>query len=218
MTDNAKQYSPIDKIIMGLESVRQDCSKSVTRQEQGRDYPAEGYSEPALNVVQRRHSAGLMRVNHTGEVAAQALYKAQEIVARKPTLKTMMQQSAIEELDHLAWCARRLQELQSHPSKLVPIWYFGSFGLGLIAGFFSDQWNLGFLAETEYQVVQHLDSHLAKLPQNDQRSRAILLQMREDELHHAVTAEAAGAKVLDKRLKRLMCLLSKIMTITAYRV
>ena len=159
-----------------------------------------------------------MRVNHAGEIAAQALYKAQALTARDDELKKTMKQSADEEIDHLDWCELRLKELGDHTSYLGPVWYLGSFGLGVVAGCFGDKWNLGFLAETEYQVVRHLDAHLEQLPMNDDRSRAILEQMREDELHHATTDETAGAKSLPKGVKRLMSYASKVMTKTAYRI
>ena len=171
-----------------------------------------------MNEDEKRHISGLMRVNHAGEIAAQALYKAQALTARDTELKKTMQVSADEEIDHLNWCESRLKELNDHTSYLEPVWSVGSFGIGLVAGFFGDKWNLGFLAETEYQVVRHLDSHLKQIPERDQRSRAILLQMREDELHHATTAEMSGAKNLPESVKILMGFTSKIMTKTAYWV
>jgi ubiquinone biosynthesis monooxygenase Coq7 len=159
-----------------------------------------------------------MRVNHVGEIAAQALYKAQALTAVDDELKKIMKQSADEEIDHLDWCEQRLNELDGRVSYLMPIWYLGSFGIGVLAGVFGDKWNLGFIAETEHQVVRHLEKHLEELPEGDERSRAILEQMREDELHHAAAAETRGAKKLPEGIKRLMMLASKLMTKTAYHI
>ena len=159
-----------------------------------------------------------MRINHAGEISAQALYKAQAMTAIDDELKDSMKQSANEESSHLKWCERRLDELGGRTSYLSPIWYFGSFGIGVVAGCFGDKLNLGFIAETEYQVVKHLDSHLEQLPKNDERSRAILEQMRKDELHHATSAEISGAKNLPKEVRFIMTLVSKIMTKTAYYI
>jgi len=212
----SRQYSGFDRSIMALDSVLGDILNASPTREQ-RPYPAASYPEADFTTNQREHVSGLMRVNHAGEIAAQALYKAQSLTAREEELKNAMQQSADEEIDHLEWCELRLDELEDHTSYLGPVWYLGSFGIGLVAGCFGDRWNLGFLAETEYQVVRHLDDHLKQLPENDHRSRSILEQMREDELHHATTAETAGAKDLPKTVKRLMNLTSKVMTKTAYR-
>ena len=183
-----------------------------------RPYPAKDHAEVELDEQSKKHISGLMRVNHAGEIAAQALYKAQALTATDENLKKTMQQSADEEIDHLNWCESRLQELGDHTSYLEPVWYAGSFGIGVVAGLCGDKWNLGFLAETEYQVVRHLDSHLKQIPEKDKRSRAILEQMREDELHHAVTAEKSGAENLPNGVKRLMTLTSKVMTKTAYKI
>jgi len=212
----SREYSVFDRGVMVLDSVLSDIIK-VTPIREKRPYPAASYPEANLDENEREHVSGLMRVNHAGEIAAQALYKAQSLTAREEELKKAMQQSADEEIDHLEWCGSRLNELGDHTSYLGPVWYLGSFGIGVIAGCFGDKWNLGFLAETEYQVVRHLDDHLKQLPINDNRSRSILKQMREDELHHATTAETAGAKVLPKAVKQLMNLTSKVMTKTAYR-
>ncbi len=213
----SRQYSALDRGIMILDSVLLNLSKSSEIKEK-RPNPAENHSESSLTENEKKHISGLMRVNHAGEIAAQALYKAQAITATDDELKKTMQLSAEEEVDHLNWCESRIQELGDHTSYLEPVWYAGSFGIGVIAGCFGDKWNLGFLAETEHQVVRHLDSHLQQLPKKDQRSRAILEQMREDELHHAVTAEKSGAANLPKSVKRLMSLTSKIMTKTAYKI
>ena len=213
----SREYSTLDQLISGLDSILSQFQKSETV-EASRPYPAELIEETELDQDQRKHIAGLMRVNHAGEVAAQALYKAQAITALNESLRKTMQQSANEEVDHLEWCKTRLEELNDDTSLLEPVWYFGSFGIGFLAGLFGDKWNLGFLAETEYQVVRHLDSHLEQLPDGDKRSRAILEKMRDDELHHATKAETAGAKELPKSIKRFMNLTSKVMTKTAYRI
>ena len=210
------RYTAIDQFIIGLDSILSNLPKSG-EESQKRSYPAADYAECDLDTSEKQHIAGLMRVNHAGEIAAQALYKAQALTARDAELKQTMQHSADEEVDHLQWCEQRLQELSDHTSYLGPFWYAGSFGIGVLAGCFGDKWNLGFLAETEYQVVRHLDSHLAQIPLKDKKSRAILEQMREDELNHASKAETSGAEVLPNGIKRLMNLTSKVMTKTAYR-
>ena len=160
----------------------------------------------------------MMRVNHSGEVCAQALYQAQAITARSDTVRKTMETAADEENDHLSWCEERLDELGSHKSYLNPVWYCGSFTIGTIFGLIGDSWNLGFLAETERQVVKHLESHLKKLPVDDHRSRAILKQMRNDEASHATRAVQAGAEELPTLVKRAMALTAKIMTTTAARI
>jgi len=213
----SRHYSVLDHGIIALDVVLENLSKSKPRREK-RPYPAASHPQPNLDETEREHVAGLMRVNHAGEIAAQALYKAQSLTARDEELKNAMQQSADEEIDHLEWCESRLKELGDHTSYLEPVWYLGSFGIGAVVGCFGDKWNLGFLAETEYQVVRHLDVHLEQLPEKDDRSRSILKQMREDELHHATIAETAGAKTLPEGVKKIMKLTSKIMTKTAYRI
>jgi ubiquinone biosynthesis monooxygenase Coq7 len=179
---------------------------------------SDAHSAGILDVREREHAAGLMRVNHVGEVCAQALYQAQKLVARNPDIQQMLDSSAREEMDHLAWCETRLQELDSHTSYLNPIWYAGSFGIGLAAGLAGDKWSLGFVVETEKQVQHHLESHLEKLPEEDQRSRAIVHQMRSDEIEHGQDALAAGGAILPKPIKKLMQAISKVMTATAYKV
>lgn len=213
----SRQYSALDRGILFFDSALEKLAKSVSNREK-RPNPATSHAESDLNVDEKKHIAALMRVNHAGEIAAQALYKAQSLTAREADLKKTMQQSAEEEQDHLDWCESRIKELDDHTSYLEPLWYAGSFGIGVVAGCFGDKWNLGFLAETEHQVVKHLDSHLQQVPEKDERSRAILEQMREDELHHAVIAESSGAENLPKGIKRLMALTSKVMTKTAYKI
>lgn len=174
--------------------------------------------ESALNVSDARHVAGLMRVNHSGEVAAQALYHGQALTAKLPHVREAMQQAAREEQDHLAWCETRLKELDSHTSLLNPLWYAMSFGIGAVAGLAGDQYSLGFVAETERQVGIHLDEHLQALPENDERSRAILQQMHKDELHHRDQAIEAGAQELPESVKAVMGVISKVMTKSSYFV
>ena len=213
----ARKYSPVDKLLMKADALLAELAGSGRVREE-RAYPAAGHEPVELDEAERRHIAGLMRVNHAGEIAAQALYKAQALTAQKAALKQTMRESADEEIDHLNWCERRLRELGDHTTYLAPFWYAGSFAIGLAAGIFGDKWNLGFLAETEHQVARHLDSHLAQIPERDRRSRAILEQMRADELQHADKAETAGAEALPGGIKRLMNLASKVMTQTAYRI
>jgi len=175
-------------------------------------------STALLDVKEREHAAGLMRVNHVVEVCAQALYQSQKLVARNPEIRQMLDHSGQEEMDHLAWCETRLQELGSHTSYLNPIWYAGSFAIGLAAGLAGDKWSLGFVAETEKQVENHLESHLQQLPVEDQRSRAIVDQMRIDEIEHGRAAISAGGAALPEPIQKLMQAMSKVMTSTAYKI
>ena len=179
-----------------------------------------GRAEPdvVLDDAERRHAAGLMRINHVGEVCAQALYIGQAAVARDPATRDQLLAAAQEETDHLAWCGDRLRELDSRPSLLNPLWYAGSYAIGALAGLRGDGWNLGFVVETERQVEAHIGEHLASLPEADQRSRAILRVMQADEARHAEAAEAAGAKVLPAPIPRLMSAASRVMKTVAYRL
>ena len=181
-----------------------------------RSYPAENIDDCELNDSDRRHIAGLMRVNHSGEVSAQALYQGQSITARNEEVRSKLEQAALEENDHLAWTENRLHELGDRTSHLNPLWYVGSFAIGALAGLTGDKWSLGFLAETEHQVVKHLDRHLEKLPDKDSRSRAILEQMKTDEARHATTALDHGGEELPVPVKKLMQAMSKVMTRSAY--
>ena len=183
-----------------------------------RPNPAGTLRDPALDADDRRHAAGLMRVNHTGEVCAQALYVGQAAVARDEATRAQLLAAAQEETDHLAWCADRLRELDSRPSLLNPLWYAGSYAIGLAAGLRGDGWNLGFVVETERQVEAHLDEHLQSLPAGDERSRAILGVMKADEARHADHAEAAGARVLPRPVAAVMTVASGVMKAVAYRV
>jgi 3-demethoxyubiquinol 3-hydroxylase len=186
-----------------------------------RPVPESGASDPLSEEAQltdkeRAHSAGLMRVNHVGEVCAQALYQAQKLATRSPELKAQFEEAAREEEDHLAWTSRRLKDLDSRPSFLNPLWYAGALAIGFTAGRFGDRASLGFMAETERQVERHLDGHMQALPANDHASRAIVEQMRIDEASHAASAIVAGASEVPFPVRTLMRVASKVMTRTAY--
>lgn len=183
-----------------------------------RPNPAEGIPDAPMTARERRRAAGLMRVNHAGEIMAQGLYQGQALTARLDEIRGAMEQAAVEEFDHLAWCEQRLAELQDRPSVLGPVWYTGAFLLGAGAGLAGDRWSLGFVAETEAQVINHLEDHLGRLPRADQRSRAIIGQMKIDEAHHGAEARAAGGLPLPAPARGLMTMLSKVMTRTAYWV
>ena len=209
-----RRYSPLDDLILRLDRALAPVLGARVRP--GRENPAAACPPDSLEPAEARHAAGLMRVDHAGEVAAQALYQGQGLTARDPEVQARMQTSADEEIDHLIWCEDRLRELNARPSRLGPLWYLGSFSLGALAGLCGDAWSLGFVAETERQVVEHLDAHLARLPPGDERSRRILEQMREDERRHGTVAEEAGARELPPPVRRLMRLCSRVMTSTAY--
>jgi ubiquinone biosynthesis monooxygenase Coq7 len=183
-----------------------------------RPNPAVGVAEPGLTEQEKAHSAGLMRVNHVGEVCAQALYAAQSAFAKTPLTREQFQKAGEEEIDHLAWTADRLQELGSRTSLLNPLWYAGSFALGAVAAKLGDPVSLGFVVETERQVEAHLDRHLDELPPNDLRSRAIVTQMRDDEVAHAEAAAGLGAAELPLPVKKVMQAMAKVMTTAAYRI
>ncbi|MHB8623240.1 MAG: 2-polyprenyl-3-methyl-6-methoxy-1,4-benzoquinone monooxygenase [Sulfuricaulis sp.] len=178
--------------------------------------PATDKNAPGLNAAELELAGRLMRVNHVGEVCAQALYQGQAMTARLPQVRGKMEQAAQEENDHLAWTEERLRELNAPTSYLNPLWYAGAFALGALAGAIGDKWSLGFVAETEHQVVAHLGDHLQRLPAADEKSRSILEQLRIDESHHATMALESGAAVLPQPVRQLMRLASKIMTRTAY--
>jgi ubiquinone biosynthesis monooxygenase Coq7 len=183
-----------------------------------RSCPVVPADETRLAAADRRHSASLMRVNHVGEVCAQALYTAQALATRDPALRRHFEKAASEETDHLAWTAERLAELDSRPSVLNPLWYAGAFGLGLVAGRLGDRISLGFVVETEKQVEAHLQSHLDRLPAGDHASRAIVVQMKEDEAAHAAQALQAGGIELPPPAKALMRAAAKVMTTTAHYI
>ena len=178
--------------------------------------PANGIDEVVLSDHDRRRSGRLMRVNHAGEIAAQALYHGQALTAHRRDIRASMERAAAEENAHLVWCEQRLHELDAHPSYLKPFWYFGSLAIGMMAGATGDKLSLGFVAETEHQVVDHLNRHLSKLPEDDSRSRAILERMREDEARHATAALGAGGAHLPLAARKMMALTAKFMTRTAY--
>lgn len=182
-----------------------------------RPNPARGEAEVVMEDDERRHAAGLMRINHVGEVCAQALYCGQAAVARDASTREHLLHAAQEETDHLAWCADRLRELDSRPSLLNPVWYASSYAIGALAGLRGDGWNLGFVVETERQVEAHIDEHLESLPVIDGRSRAILQVMKADEARHADNAEAAGARILPPPIPTVMAAASKLMKAIAYR-
>jgi ubiquinone biosynthesis monooxygenase Coq7 len=183
-----------------------------------RDVPGSALPEPELSPEERRQAAGLMRVNHTGEICAQALYAAQAIVARNPALRVQFAQAAREEEEHLAWTSARLGELAARPSLLNPLWYAGSFAIGLAAGVAGDDVNLGFVVETERQVEEHLTVHVDRLPPGDHRSRAIVEKMRDDEARHGAMALAAGGTPLPLPVRELMRLGADVMRAVAYRI
>lgn len=183
-----------------------------------RENPAQSVSDKPLSEHERKKSGALMRINHTGEVCAQALYYGQSLFARSAQTKTALLNSANEETDHLAWCANRIHELASHTSYLNPLWYMGSFGIGMVAGMINDSLSLGFVVETERQVGEHLKNHLEILPENDAKSRLILEKMSEDEAYHATVAMSEGAVELPDVVKKIMRLMSKIMTRVTYYI
>lgn len=181
-----------------------------------RPSPGKQVDEGVLSDAEKRAAAALMRVNHSGEICAQALYQGQALTARNPDAKAALEHAAQEETEHLNWCETRIRELGSHTSYLNPVLYTGSLAIGALAGTLGDKWNLGFLAETERQVEKHLDGHLARLPEADAKSRAIVEQMKEDEARHASTALEHGGAALPMPVRGLMSLTSKLMTKTAY--
>lgn len=212
---DTRRISPLDRFITGLDqALRTLCAPAHGE----RASPAAGVSEGAISAQQKAAAARLMRVNHAGEVAAQALYRGHALSTAAPAVREQMERAAREENDHLAWCEQRVHELGGHTSVLNPLWYAGSFALGVVTGLAGDQWSLGFVAETERQVAQHLQGHLARLPEEDGQSRAILEQMRVDEAAHATQAVEAGAHELPAPIKTLMHLTAQVMTRTAYWV
>lgn len=207
--------SPLDRL---LDSAQNALSTVASSPRAERANPGDSTPDVVLDDAERRHAAGLMRINHVGEVCAQALYIGQAAVARDPATRAHLLEAAQEETDHLAWCADRLRELDSRPSLLNPLWYAGSYTIGALAGLRGDGWNLGFVVETEHQVEAHLEEHLQTLPEADLRSRAILHVMKDDEARHADHAEQAGAKVLPQPVPTLMKAASKLMKAVAYRL
>jgi ubiquinone biosynthesis monooxygenase Coq7 len=213
---NGRGYSPQDRLLLQV-----DMALRTLLPFSGHPHRVSpGAAQPAsdLNAKQTRHIAGLMRINHSGEVCAQALYQGQALTARLPQVRQAMEHAADEEIDHLAWCEQRIRQLGSRPSLLNPLFYGLSYGVGALAGLVSDRVSLGFVAATEDQVVKHLDEHLQQIPKEDAKSRAILQQMRRDEQQHAASALSAGGVRFPAPVKFGMTLLSKLMTSSTYRL
>jgi len=212
---NVRTLSPFDRLLAGIERAMEAVAGEP---EAGRPSPGHSVEEAELGEKARRHAAGLMRINHTGEVCAQALYVGQAALARTPENREHLLHAAAEETDHLAWCAERLSELDSRPSLLNPLWYAGSYAIGVAAAVVGDPVSLGFVVETERQVEAHLAEHLQSLPEDDRRSRAILSQMQADEIRHANSAQARGGVDLPLPIPQMMGLMSKVMKTVAYRI
>jgi ubiquinone biosynthesis monooxygenase Coq7 len=210
-----RTLSPLDRLLIGCERALEAIAGSPQAQ---RPSPAAGIAEAELDDAERSHAAGLMRINHTGEVCAQALYFGQAALARDADNRQHLLHAAVEETDHLAWCAQRLQQLDSRPSLLNPLWYAGSYAIGAAAAMAGDPVSLGFVVETERQVEAHLAEHLEKLPPQDGRSRAVLTQMQLDEIRHAEAARRRGGIDLPFPLPQLMHFSSLVMKAVAYRV
>ena len=212
-----RHITALDRLIIAFDSAMRNATRTDDAAEDVGS-PAEDVADDALDERERRHCAGLMRVNHAGEVAAQALYEGQSLTASDTATRAAMVQAAREEREHLSWCRTRLDELDSAPSRLDPLWYAGSLAIGAAAGLAGDRWSLGFVVETERQVVEHLEDHLARLPSGDRRSRAVLERMQADERRHATDARTAGGAELPPVVRRAMRATAKVMTRTAYWV
>ena len=211
-----RDYSPVDRLVMNLDqAVRTLFGRPAVTD---RSNPAGNVPEAELSDAERDEVGRLMRINHTGEVCAQALYQGQALTAQLTEVRDSMERAAAEENDHLEWCERRLDELGNRTSYMNPLWYAGSFAIGAAAGIAGDKWSLGFVAETEHQVEAHLDEHLRRLPPEDRRTRQILEQMKEDERSHATKAIEAGGAPLPAPVKLAMRLMSKVMTTTVSRI
>jgi ubiquinone biosynthesis monooxygenase Coq7 len=209
-----RTLSPLDRLLAGIERALETVAGAP---EAARPSPAAALKDTELDASERRHAAGLMRINHTGEVCAQALYDGQAALARDEATRAHLQHAADEETDHLAWCAQRLRELDSRPSLFNPLWYAGSYAIGAAAAVIGDKVSLGFVVETERQVEAHLADHLQRLPPQDERSRAVLAQMQADEMRHADNARARGGIDLPFPIPGLMHLSSLVMKGGAYR-
>ena len=215
-TGSPRRLSRLDRLLVEVEHAL--SSSFVGTPPAQRPNPAGDTPELELAADERRHAAGLMRINHAGEVCAQALYYGQAAVARDAGTRAALLGAAAEEGDHLAWCGQRLSELDSRPSLLNPLWYAGSYAIGLLAGLRGDGYNLGFVVETERQVEAHLGEHLQTLPAGDERSRRIVRQMQADEAAHGAAAQRAGARALPDPVPALMTAASRIMKALAYRI
>ncbi|VAW58289.1 2-polyprenyl-3-methyl-6-methoxy-1,4-benzoquinol hydroxylase, coq7 type [hydrothermal vent metagenome] len=211
-----RHLNPLDLFIVQSDHALRTLFGKPTITE--RENPSNNTAENTLSDADRKLSSSLMRVNHSGEVSAQALYQGQALTAKLDNVRDSMKRAALEENDHLAWTEQRLIELSSQKSILNPIWYCGSFAIGAAAGLLGDKWSLGFVAETEHQVIRHLDEHLARLPANDARSKSVLTQMKTDEAHHATVALESGGAELPLPVKHLMAAMSKVMTTSAYYI
>jgi len=209
-----RHYNPLDRLLINLDTGLRAVLGGVHTT--GRENPAKSVEEHSLSESEKDLAGRFMRINHAGEVAAQGLYQGQAITARLPKVRLQMEQAALEENDHLDWCKKRAKELGKNTSLLDPFWYLGSVAIGAMAGIAGDKWSLGFVAETERQVVRHLDSHLKHLPGHDEKTRAILEQMKADEGKHATSAMKSGGVELPGPVKKAMQLASKVMTKTAY--
>jgi len=211
-----RHYSGVDSLLMNMDQALRTLfgRPQVTE----RANPSMRLPESELSESQRDHIARLMRINHTGEVCAQALYQGQALTARDPAVRNSMQRSAAEENDHLDWCEQRVEELGGRLSLLNPVWYAGSFAIGALAGIIGDNWSLGFVAETEKQVEGHIEEHLDQIPQEDRRTRAILEQMKADEIEHGQKALDHGGVALPGPVRALMKVTAKVMTTSVYRI
>lgn len=214
MTSSIRHTSWFDPLLISLQRCLQTLSRTTVLA--NRPSPGAATPEATLSAIETKRSAGMMRVNHTGEVCAQALYLGQSLITQNPTLRQSFQAAAKEENDHLQWCAQRLSELNSHQSYLNSLWFVGSFFIGAMAGLIGDKWSLGFLAQTEQQVFNHLQNHLENLPLADEKSRAIIRQMQQDEAQHATHAISLGAVELPGPVKMSMRLMAKSMTAITY--
>lgn len=214
--NKSRKFSPIDNLMMQVDTgLRTLFGKPNITERQN---PENDIDEGELSTSEKELAGRLMRINHSGEVAAQGLYQGQALTAKLPEVRVKMERAAQEENDHLDWCEQRINELGTHTSYLNPLWYVGSVAIGATAGLAGDKWSLGFVAETEHQVVRHLTSHLDQISENDHKSRAILEQMKTDEGEHATVALNAGGAALPLPVKKFMSLTSKIMTKTVYQI
>lgn len=213
---NSRHFSPLDQLISTVDNgLRTVFGQPIITE---RPNPASNIEESKLTAEQRTLAGRLMRINHAGEVSAQGLYQGQALTARLPEVRSKMERAALEENDHLEWCETRAKELGTHVSLMNPLWYMGSLTIGAIAGLAGDKWSLGFVVETEHQVVKHLDEHMVEITPEDKKTQAILQQMKEDEARHATVALHAGGAELPLPVKGMMKLTSKIMTKAAYWV
>ena len=215
MADDSK-FALLDKCLIQFDQALRTCVPGSNQAK--RVSPAETINENDFSAEERKHIAGLMRINHTGEVCAQALYQGQAVTARLLDVRESMAHAAEEEIDHLSWCEERLDQLNSHPSILNPLWYALSYGVGALAGIAGDRWSLGFVAETEEQVCEHLEDHLEKIPEQDNKSKAILEQMIIDEKQHGESARDAGGAELPLPVRQAMTFMSQVMKKTTYRI